>query len=297
MNQKSDKNVILEMVRQTDDLPTLPIVVVEVTNLLNDPSSTPKQLTDIIKADQVLTSKILKMVNSAYYAIPGGVSTIERAIVFLGYNTIVQILLGLSMAQFSHLGKDSGISMHDFWKHSLAVGVTSDVIARFIGHQAPEEAFAAGLLHDIGKLGLSKLAGKKFGSAIATALKKGIPLKQSEREHGLPTHDMVGNEMGGVWRLPPALLAAINGHHLNYIVRSQIVRKEHQAIVDIVILANILVKRFEIGHGGNSEMPDIDKDLLDRIGLMRIHIPQIKGEMTRKIEFAKLFLDMLGEDL
>ena len=134
------RDPVLDALLTISELPTLPVVAIEVASLLDDPTSTPKQITEVMRADQALTSKVLRLVNSAYYSIPGGVSTVERAVAFLGYNTIFQLLIGVSVIEFSRLGGAVGIDIREFWKHSLGVAVAGEMIGRRIGHPAPEPA-------------------------------------------------------------------------------------------------------------------------------------------------------------
>lgn len=260
---------VMDALVSLGDLPTLPTVALEVAALLDDPKSTPKQITEVMKADQALSSKVLKLVNSAYYAIPGGVSTVERAIAFLGYNTIFQLLIGVSVLEFSRLGGAGGIDIRDFWKHSLGVAVAAEMIGRRIGHDAPEELFSAGLLHDLGKLALAKVAKKKFVKAVEQAKKEGRKLVVIEAEVGLPSHDKVGSALAKQWRFPRGLQAVMAAHHKSYDARRALVAADQQSLLDIVVLANALCRRFEIGDGGDPVVPDLDDDLLDRLSLLK----------------------------
>ena len=295
MSKETDS--VVEALPLIGDLPTLPIVAIQVAELLDDPDSTPKQITQVMKADQALTSKVLKLVNSAYYAIPGGVSTVERAIAFLGYNTIFQLLIGISVVEFSRLGGAAGIDIRDFWKHSLGVAVAAEMVGKHIGYEAKEELFAAGLLHDLGKLALAKVARRKFSTAVDLAKKDGILLVNAEREQGLPTHDKVGAILAQQWRFPPNLKAAISAHHRSFNARMATVPSSYHTLLDIVVLADVLCKRFEIGNGGDPVVPNVDKELMTRLNMLFKDLPQIRGEMTRKVEQSKVFLDLLADDM
>jgi putative nucleotidyltransferase with HDIG domain len=288
---------VLDALPLIGDLPTIPIVAIRVAELLDDPDSTPKQITQVMKSDQALTSKVLKLVNSAYYAVPGGVATVEKAIAFLGYNTIFQLLIGVSVVEFSRLGGSSGIDIRDFWKHSLGVAVAAEMIGQRLGYKAKEELFSAGLLHDLGKLALAKVAKKQFSLAVEQAKKDGILLISAEKEQGLPTHDKVGALLAQQWRFPANLKAAIGAHHRSHDARLVTVPKDYQILLDVVVLADALCKRFEIGNGGDPVVPEVDKNLMTRLNLVMNDLPQIKGEMTRKVEQSKVFLDLLADDI
>jgi len=294
---KKKRNPVLDALSLVSDLHTLPLVALEVSRLMDDPSTTPAQITEVMKADQVITSKVLRLVNSPYYAIRGGVSTVEKAVRYLGYNTIFQLLIGVSVMEFSKLGGEGGLDVREFWKHSLGVAVASEIIAKRAKMNDPSELFAAGLLHDLGKLALAKVAKKKFGLAIESARKDGISLLIAEKEQGLVTHDKVGSVLAEKWKIPMVLRAVIAQHHLAYENRSQTISKPLQPQVDVVVLANTLCRRFEIGDGGDLVIPDIDKKIVERLGLLQNDLDQMKGEMTRKIEDSKIFLDMLADSL
>lgn len=287
------KDPFLEALDLIGDLPTLPLVAIEVAKLLEDPSTKPRHITEVMKADQVITSKVLRLVNSPYYAIRGGVSNIEKAVRYLGYNTIYQLLIGISVMEFSRFGGDAGMDIKEFWKHALGVAVAAEIVAERAGFSNSKELFAAGLLHDLGKLGLAKVAKKKFHMAVDIAHKNGISIKQAEKEVGLPPHDKVGGVLAEKWRMPMTLRAAISMHHLNYKFRMTTVSKKLQPEVDVVILANILCKRNEIGDSGDLVIPDMDTSIIERLGLVQNDIYQVKGEMARKVEQSKVFLDLL----
>ena len=141
-------NPILE---KLNDIPTLPIVATRVTELINDPNSSSGDIADVLKKDQVLTAKVLKLINSPYYGIPGEVTDVKRALAYLGFNTLAQLVLSVSVISVFAENKNTKFSLQGFWKHALATAVTSEVIAKSTGYPKPEECFTCGLLHDIGK--------------------------------------------------------------------------------------------------------------------------------------------------
>jgi len=288
---------ILGSVRSLGELPTLPTIANEVMALIDDPRSSPRKLTEAMKADQALTSKILRLVNSPYYSIPGGVSSVEKAITFLGYHTLFQLVIGISVIEFSRLGAGANLNVRAFWRHSLGVAVASDVIGSRIRFAGKEDLFTAGLLHDVGKIALAKLATGPFAAAVDKAAADGISLRRAEQELELPTHDRVGLVLAEHWRFPEALRVAIAHHHSTETQRRRSLARDHQVLLDITVLANDLCRRFAIGNSGDPVIPEIDEALMTRLGLRSLDVPQIKGEMTRKVDQTKTFIDLIGEDL
>src|SRR5271170_1134879 len=108
-----------ELLAKLQDIPTLPVVAMKVNELINDPNSSSADIAAVLKKDQVLTAKVLRLVKSSYYSIPGGVADVQRALAFLGFNTLAQLVLSLSIfSVFKRNGKGE-FSMLDFWKHAL----------------------------------------------------------------------------------------------------------------------------------------------------------------------------------
>src|SRR5271170_3496948 len=141
-----------DLLNKLHDIPTLPVVAMRVNELINDPNSSSSDIADVLKKDQVLTAKILRLVNSSYYAIPGGVTDVQRALAFLGFNTLAQLVLSLSVFSVFSTFDNQDFSMMEFWKHALGTAVGAELLAKKLKFKKPEEAFTCGLLHDIGKL-------------------------------------------------------------------------------------------------------------------------------------------------
>jgi HD-like signal output (HDOD) protein len=139
-------------------MPSLSTTVGKVLEICNNPSTSPNDLNRVISLDPVLTGQVLRLINSAYYSLPNRITSLTRAIIMLGINTVKNLVLGTSIVG-SVGGRESfkTLSMDHFWEHSLAVGVTAKTLAarKGIPITEREEFFVAGLLHDLGKIPLS----------------------------------------------------------------------------------------------------------------------------------------------
>ena len=130
------------------NLPTLPSVMYEVTALMDDPNVSIEQIEDTIGMDQVLSAKVLKMVNSPIYGFPGRISSVQHALVLLGFNVVKGLIISTSVFD------DATETMRDLWNHSMACSLASAEIARVLKFKDHGEYAVAGLLHDIGKVGI-----------------------------------------------------------------------------------------------------------------------------------------------
>jgi putative nucleotidyltransferase with HDIG domain len=199
------------------DLPPLPAVVAKITNSLNDPTQGAEELSRMVTMDQGLCSKILRIVNSAYYGFPKRISTITHAIMILGFNTVRNLVLGVSaFGMLTQKGLSAGLNRTKFWEHSIAVAVASSIIAKRRAPQTRsvvEEAFIAGLLHDIGKLFLDCYFPVQYAVCMAFAAREKINMVEAERRVLDVTHTLVGKRIAEQWNFPPLLTSAISDHH------------------------------------------------------------------------------------
>ncbi|MGH7441701.1 MAG: HDOD domain-containing protein, partial [bacterium] len=159
------------------DLPTLPDVVARVMQIVSNPLTTAEDLNQVISLDPALTFKVLRLANSAFYGFPKEITTITHAVTILGFNTIRNLALSVSVHKMLFDGHDQGLfNYRDFWKHCVAVGVCSRMLAGRIGYKNEDNAFTAGLLHDMGKSLLERVDHAGLFAAMEASRTQGIPL-------------------------------------------------------------------------------------------------------------------------
>ena len=145
--KRVDRESLKRITQSIINLPTLPTVVAKMLEIIDDPKSSARALGRLINNDQVLTARILRLANSAFYGFPNPISTINLAIVVLGFETIKNLGLSVTVIdRFARSGKDDELLDYTrFWEHSVGVAVASRMIARMHGFRAIEgEAFVAG---------------------------------------------------------------------------------------------------------------------------------------------------------
>lgn len=213
-----DRNVLQQTLEKTlSDLPPLPAVVSRILQTVNDPNSSAEELNRLISMDQGLASKVLRIVNSAYYGFPKRISTITHAVVILGYNTVRNLVLGVSA--FGQIGQKSmpyGLNRNAFWEHSVATAVASCLVAQHrLGRMrnAKEEAFIGGLLHDIGALFLDSYFPVQYAVTMAFAAREKKTSDEAESMVLGLDHLMVGRRIAYHWNFPNHLVAMIGEHH------------------------------------------------------------------------------------
>lgn len=279
-----------ELISKLQDMPTLPVVAMKVNQLINDPNSTSGEVAAVLKQDQVITAKILRLVNSSYYAVPGGVTDVKKALAFLGFNTVAQLVLSVSVfSMFSKLGCDE-FTLQDFWQHALSVAIVSETLAKKCKMNRPDEVFTCGLLHDIGKLSLYKIDQARFLSIVREAKEKNVGFIDIEREHEFLSHAYIGDLMAQRWSLPQVVRNAIRYHHHDVSHMDTMLASEKKT-VQIVRLANAYCVSKKLGHSGDFSDGGLSEELLRPLDLTVNDLFAMESELEPALERAGAFLN------
>ncbi len=281
-----------ELLSSLQDIPTLPAVAMRVNELINDPNSSSADIADVLKKDQVLTAKVLRLVNSSYYSIPGGVADVQRALAFLGFNTLAQLVLSLSIFQVFSGGKKAGeFSMPEFWKHALGAAVCSELLSKKLKIGKPEEAFTCGLLHDIGKLVMNEIDPERLKGVITETEKRQASFYEVEKEWELPGHSYLGEIIATKWGLPQVIRLAIRYHHFD-VSKMDSILSSTKPMIQIVRLANTICVKNRIGQSGDCSTGEITQDMLAPLGLKASDIEALEEQLKIGIEKAGAFLNV-----
>ncbi|MBE0618894.1 MAG: HDOD domain-containing protein, partial [Proteobacteria bacterium] len=183
-----------------------------------DPKADASDLAEVILKDQAMAMKVLRIANSAQYALcPQRVTTISRAVVLLGFESVRAIALGLGAYNLLSTLERGGKVHERFWRESIANAVACQGLAELVGLRVPEEAFVAGLLHDVGKLILAAHDPEASQRIHGQGAEGPALLAAETRAFGV-NHAEVAGELARRWELPPVLQGALASHHRHYAV-------------------------------------------------------------------------------
>jgi HD-like signal output (HDOD) protein len=274
-------------------MPSLSTTVTKVLEVCNNPKASPNDLNRVISLDPVLTGQVLKLINSAYYSLPNKITSLTRAIIMLGLNTVKNLVLATSVIGGVGSKKHfKTLSMDAFWEHSLAVGVLAKTLSTHKGLPAleREEFFVAGLLHDLGKIPFNNRFADAYAQVLLSALRGGQPLFDQEQSSFGLNHGEVGGMIADKWNLSASMRAGLCHHHVPEQADSAAL-----TLVSLVALANFYVNRFAIGTSGD---PRPDEDLRDRLlaltGFENEAVLAMRQELLEAIDKAKIFLQVSG---
>ena len=203
-----------EVAREVADLPAMSSSIVAVIDACDDPDITVGRISNVILRDQSLTAGILRLANAAFYGHSRRVTTISDATLLLGFSTIKSLAISAhTSALLSGPLPGYGLERGELWRHSVAVAFTARRLAIAAGVEPVEEAFVAGLLHDLGKVILSSRMEDAFDEVIAVAEERRAPLHEVELELLGFDHAELGARIAAAWNFPPGLEEAIRVHH------------------------------------------------------------------------------------
>lgn len=265
------------------EIATLPEITVRIIQIVEDAKSTARDLHTVIKNDPALASKILKVVNSAFYGLPGQVNNVDRAVVLLGFSAVKNIAIAASMTRLFLSGSTiDGFNAMDLWRHSAAVGAVAGTIARIQGSPATEELFLAGLIHDLGLLIERQVLPKKLAEVIARHRAAPKPFTQVEEEVIGADHQAFGQALAAKWHFPRALCTVIGYHH-----KPHLLAPEFRPIAEIVHAADILACKAEIGFTATAADETLTPELLESLGITATDVDSILAELPERVANAE----------
>lgn len=289
MSQNSEQ--VKKVLATLEDIPTLPTVINKLMELLENPKSTAKDINDVIKTDQSLTAKTLKLVNSAYYGFPRKIGTVTDAVVILGFNTVRSLALSATVCKMFSGGKSEFFNRGDLWEHSMAVAFASRIIAKKVKYPEQEEAFVSGLLHDIAKIIEDQYFHETFIEAVNASREKGLSLIDTEREIVGMDHSLIGRRIADKWNLPFKVTKVIGYHHQPEFGGTG----DEKMLTCIVHIADSIVKIRKIGNSGNYGPIVLNKDAVATLKISKQDLAEVVQKLVVEMNKASEFLKIVKE--
>lgn len=263
------------IVSKVDDMKVLPEIINKIISLTEDPDSTVEDMEKAILGDQILTTKILRLANSAYYGYARKISTISQATVLLGFQAIKSIALASTVSIFltSEL-KGYSLGKNELWTQSQTCAIVSRYIAKHIKYPSPEEAYVAGLLRDIGKTILNQHMEKEYSEVLNLVEEGNMSFLEAEKAILGFDHAEIGEKVAEKWNLPKALVDSIGHHHTPE--DSNI----NQLLVSIVHVADAITMMMGVGLGLDGLAYSLSPVAIDALGLTEIDFDNIISNVS-----------------
>ncbi len=289
------EQVVAAAIREVSHIATLPEVTLKIVELVEDPTSTAQDLNRIISNDPALCSRILKVVNSSFYGLPGQIGSINRAIVLLGLNAVKNIAISASLAKLFKGGQlCPAFSAKDLWQHSIRSATTCKIVADELGLGVPDEAFLAGLIHDIGVMVELQYDRNRFIEVVNSLGLVGgaVPARdmlEVERSVFGATHQEFGRALCEKWKFPRSFAVVTGSHHDPLAAPAD----PHGArtLPCIVHVADRIAGSMDKGYRLDLPSLDYDAAVLDELKLTREALATIPERLEAQLAEVGSFME------
>ena len=277
MIDSNKKAEFRKALREVKNLPTLPGIVAKLSRMAEDPDTTTEQMGKLISKDHILSAKLLKLVNSAFYGFPQKISSLSSAIILLGFNVIKSLIISASIFELMER------SDLELWEHSLGTAVIANVMAKRLGINDPEEVSTAGLIHDIGKVAIKMELPDEYEKICNVVEMKQVSFRQAELAVLGIDHAEVGGWLAKSWFLPKKLVEPIAHHHAP--------KKATDETLACAILhfSDVVIRGLGYGHGADIWVPPLSKKAFSDLGIGADDFDEILDEIEEKLWDVKGF--------
>jgi putative nucleotidyltransferase with HDIG domain len=279
--------------REIEGLPTLPHVVSQVLEKTRNANSSLDEIVSLISTDQALVSTFLRLVNSAFYGFSRRIATLKQAITLLGFRSVRNVVVNAGVVGIFRRRAFDVDHRRRLWDHSVACAVTARLLAERQGYAAKEEAFTAGLLHDIGKVVIDQYA-PKHSAAILVRVAAGEDRRSAETEVLGVDHTKIGAWIAERWHLPKALCSVIEHHHAPEGASGEI--EGTAALVRIVAAANAMC-RISPADEDAGVAREVDLLVASPRNWLKLDSPSVRSILdetwARKADAMKMFGDLM----
>jgi len=279
--------ILKDIVTVAEKIPPFPDIVWKVVPLIRK-SAPLKEIEAVIKYDQVITARVLALSRSPYYARRSDVKSLQDAIILLGGQKLIQVVMTACAAQCYHDKEDSERdgAQRELWEHSVVTALVSEMICRSIKHKKFLTVYTAALLHDIGKTILNRYS-KIYLGATLSEVKTGVGgFLEAERSSLGIDHQELGGLIARRWSLPPEVTAAIGNHHCPWKAETD------QDVAAIVYVSNRIAATICVDESGSERIAlDLERDpVFKRLGASAKVVQKFWGEAKTALAGIAQFL-------
>jgi putative nucleotidyltransferase with HDIG domain len=264
-----------------DRMPAFPKSVQQILELTRDVNCSPKDLVQVIDKDPVVTVKVLRVINSAYYSLPKQVTSINHAVVYLGFNTIKNLALNIAAIGMLPAHNAAGFDGEQYLLHSLTTAGIAKQLALRLDDADPTDCFTAGLLHDFGKVVFAQFMPDEFRQALELSQVNQTSLHLALRQIVGADHAVVGAMLVEKWRFSSDLVETIRHQYGPELKDSP--------MIACVFAANQISKKLEFGFGGNPWIEEFPPFIAKRLGGSLDEVIMSLGDLASVFEEAKIF--------
>ena len=281
---------IEKMISKIEELPTPDFIVQKIISVASDPNASAQDLANAIMMDASLSSKVLKLANSAYYGIPRRITVLNEAIMILGFKTVRNLAMSVFTysALFGNRNVEDEIDRKRLWRHFVYTAIAGEALGEMLGYPVKEELFITGLLHDIGKIALDVIRPDIMIAVYRLASKAKKNFLEAEELLEVPTHTVIGAKLTERWGLPEMITQTVQGHH----VPIMFVDSMNAEVVSMIHIADVVVNVMYPGDSLSFGTPYLSHDALNMLSIKPRFLKRFMERLKDKFKRADDFLEM-----
>ena len=271
----------LKLAAAVENMPAFPKSVQKILELTRDVNCSPKDLVQVIDKDPVVTVKVLRVVNSAYYGLPKQITSVNHAVVYLGFNAVKNLTLSIAAMGMMPVDHAAGFNGQQYLLHSLATASIAKQLALRMAETDPMDCFIAGLLHDFGKVVIAQFMPREFRLALETSQWNEIALHLALRQVIGVDHAVVGAMLVEKWRFPVDLVETIR---YQYSPQSM-----DTPMLACIFAANQISKQLEAGRTTPPRVEEFPLTIATRLGGSLSEVMASLGDIETVLHEARQF--------
>jgi putative nucleotidyltransferase with HDIG domain len=272
-------NLVEKIVNNIDALPPFPAVIQQALQLIDDPKSSAQDVVNVIQYDQAITANVLKVCNSAYFSLRRPVNSLREALVMIGFNQLLEIIMSQRAAQFfSRPCQGYGLEAGELWRHSVVCALLSQVVAKRLKRAISPTHFTAALLHDIGKILLNEYIQthvKDIQEGVQTRM---LSFSEGEKEVLGIDHAELGGLIMEKWKFPKTIVSAVRYHHTPFAA------PEDHDTVFLIYLCDLVAIITGFGGGVDGLSYHAYEEIIKQYGLEKRDIEQFISEIDSRFQ-------------
>ncbi|MBM7558667.1 HDOD domain-containing protein [Marinitoga litoralis] len=279
---------IKEIIKKVSELPTPNFILKRIMDIASNPSSNTKELESAVLQSPPLVAKILKISNSAYYALPKKITKVSQAINILGFKTVRNLAMGIFVAESFFKRDYEYLDSKKFWQHSLSVAIASELLAQLVNYPDKEEIFLNGMLHDLGKIVMGIITPETLEMVLNVAEHKKVSFYRAEQMLNVVDHQKLGKQLFQEWKLPENVIYTAENHDDPEKVKID----NYTMNIYIVHLANISVNTIYYGYSGCYDIPVPSDVVWNKFDMNVKKYLNYLNELERKLEESNDFIKL-----
>ena len=273
------ENLKLEKIlSKVENFPSMPAAGSRLLSLLEEEEVSVNEVEDVLRYDPGLTANVLKLANSAYFGIPARIGSVKQAVILLGTNRLIQLVIASSVgAVMNKAIPGYNIPPGNLWRHSIAVSIAAEALVKDKKNVDSEDFFTPALLHDVGKLVLGNFV-KEDLTAIERITGKGIPFVIAENMILGIDHTEIGAKILSMWSFPDNVVKAVRYHHDPEAAEASSMQ------IDVVHLSNLLCQTDSTAPDRAGQPVELSTAAIDRLGIELSQFEVISEKVTQWVD-------------